>query len=169
MSRFRHPMILLTLISANVSAEIVTVEDFRINFGTRRHNQCGFAGSRIDLCNSQFIESYKQAVRTQKANFNNNMIVVTIDSRPKYAQQTLVAIDATTKTVYPLPFDFFSSSFSKDDPNRNGKVTYSLQDNSLCVDGGVMAYKSVQDGHLCWRFSEGQFTGEITPYTYPDR
>jgi hypothetical protein len=169
MLSLKNLAVLFTLGAPSIYAESVAVDDFQVDFGNRLRNGCSFVASPINFCSRKFVEAYEQAVRDRKVDFNNNMIILTIESRPKYAQQTLVAIAPTSKTVYPLPFDFFSDSFNNDKPIRNGKATYSLQSNSLCIDGGIMAYKSVQDGHLCWNFSEGQFSGAITPYTYPDR
>jgi hypothetical protein len=169
MSSLRKLATLFILGSPCAYAETVNVDDFHIDFGSRVRYGCSFVASPINFCSRKFVEAYEQAIRDRKADFNTSMIIIKIESRPRYAQQTLVAIEPTSKTVYPLPFDFLSNSFSDDKPIQKGKTTYSLQSSSLCIDGGIMAYKSVQDGHLCWNFSDGQFSGEITPYTYPER
>jgi hypothetical protein len=96
------------------------------------------------------------------------MVVVTIDSRPEYAQQTLVAISPRLRMAYPLPFDFFSSSFSENEKSKPGLVVYSIDSNEICIRGEIMAYKTILNDNLCWKLSSDQFSGEITPYTYPD-
>lgn len=143
-------------------------ENFEIEFGTREHRRCSFVASPINYCDARFSSAYKKALETRLSDFNREFIVVAVDSRPEYGQQSIVAVNSKTKMVYPLPFDFLAASFPKSPPYRNGRLTYSQDSNELCVDGAILAYRSVQSGQMCWRLEGNQFVGEITPYTYPD-
>lgn len=142
---------------------------FEVDFGTRVNRYCAFAASPVNRCASKFVSAYEQAVERGQANFNRTMIITVINSRPRYKQQTVVAIDPRAMKVYPLPFDYFTRSFSKTDPDEYGRLVYSLESNNICVDGEILAYRSTQSGPLCWRFEGNQFVGSETPYTYPER
>jgi hypothetical protein len=167
MNKYRWILFAAGSLAGRVHADSVQADTFHVEFGTRTHSDCSFPGSPVDYCYSAFIESYQAALRTPP-NFNQNMIVLAIDTRSRYAQQALVAINPSSRTVYPLPFDHFANSFSDSVPKRHGQVIHSRESDEICIDGEIMAYRSVQSGRLCWRLIGKQFSGEITPYTYPD-
>lgn len=154
------------LFTCGASAEEQT--SYSVEFGNRSHRNCSFIGSPVDFCDPSFQREFDIALATREPDFNHDMIVVAIDTRPQYEQKALAAISVSSKKVYPLPFDHFSSSFSKTDAVGPGRITYALADDRVCIDGAIMAYRSVQSGHMCWRFSGDKFTGEQTPYTYAD-
>jgi len=156
------------LFAKTVDADSIQIDELNVEFGSREHKNCKFVGSPIDFCSPKFTAAYREALDNRDADFNHDMILLALDSRLEYMQQTLVAISPLHRTIYPFPFDFFSSSFSATKKKAKGTLVYSLRSNSVCIKGAILAYRSVQDGQLCWRFIDQQFSGEITPYTYPE-
>lgn len=126
---------------------------------------CSFLYSPVDFCDAHHTNAVMEAIRELQPNFNNRYILITIMERTEYNQKSIVAIDPSTGKFYPVPIDFFSGTPSKYDPKgENGKLTYKLDSNRLCLKGDIVVYRSVKTGEFCFFLEDEKFTGHHTTY-----
>lgn len=136
----------------------------RINY--RTGDQCSYQYSPVDFCDDQHISAIKNAIVMKRPNFNRHYILLPISERNWYHGHSLVAIDVETGMAYPFPFDSYSGYMdSKGNVHGDGRLSYSLDSNQVCVSGSIVAYRETDSGTLCWKFEGGKFVGHRTPYT----
>ncbi|PRE81148.1 hypothetical protein C6Q13_26065 [Burkholderia gladioli] len=140
----------------------------KILYATSALTNCSFQYSPIDFCDAKHVEAYQDAIKNNSPNFNDHYILLTYPEFKNYHQRTVVAIDTQTGVVYPLPIDAFSGYMrgrrtAKDD----GKITYSLDSNKVCISGAILVYRAFEEGNFCFDFVGDKFVGHHTEYMYP--
>lgn len=131
----------------------------------RNQDGCSFLYSPINFCDKKHVEIVNKAIRENTPNFNKYYILLTILERPEYHQKSVVAIDPSTGIFYPIPIDAYSGTPSKNDPaGKNGKISFGLDSNKVCIDGDILVYKSIRTGNFCFYLQGGKFTGHPTAY-----
>ncbi|QBG94623.1 hypothetical protein [Xanthomonas oryzae] len=130
-----------------------------------RADGCSYRYSPINFCDERHLKLIKDALKNNSINFGKKYILVSIPERKRFFENSLVAIDAETGVAYPFPFDFYSGKTDKaGNSHGDGIVHYAINSDQVCIDGSIMAYKEMQNGHLCWKFDAGRFVGQRTPY-----
>ncbi|NIF87781.1 hypothetical protein [Burkholderia sp. Cy-637] len=140
----------------------------KISYATSELTNCSFQYSPINFCDAKHVEAYRDALKNNPPNFNDHYILLTYPEFKNYHQRTAVAIDTQTGVVYPLPIDAFSGYMhgrrtAKDD----GKITYSLDGNKVCISGAILVYRAFEEGNFCFDFVGDKFIGHHTEYMYP--
>ena len=126
---------------------------------------CSFEFSPIDFCDETHVEFIEAAIRDKTSNFNRHFILLAIPEWPEYHQQSIVAIDTRDGVVYPVPIDAYSGRLGSDgNPTGEGKLSYGLSSNEVCVEGAVLAYRALDEGRFCFRLERDRFVGHRTPY-----
>lgn len=132
-------------------------------------NGCSFQGSPIDFCDERHLAEIKKAIATMKPNFNEHYILLPILERKKYFQKSIVLIDTVSGIVYPLPIDFYSGyANNKKGASNFGTIKYSLNKNTICIEGSIFVYRSEKDGVFCFYFNGTTFSGYRTTYMTND-
>jgi hypothetical protein len=126
---------------------------------------CSFDTSPVDFCDENHMRLINNAIKQQQPNFNQHYILLTIAVWPEYHQRSVVAINTKTGVVYPLPIDVYSGPLDKaGNPRKDGKITFSLNSKQVCIDGAILAYRSVKEGKFCFSMLDNKFVGHHTPY-----
>jgi hypothetical protein len=80
-----------------------------------------------------------------------------------------MAIDANTGIVYPLPIDAYSGLMGNSPSAKtDGKLTFNLNSDQICIQGAILAYRAFQEGNFCFQFKDDRFIGHHTEYMYPN-
>ncbi|SEL27523.1 hypothetical protein SAMN05216214_11031 [Atopomonas hussainii] len=126
---------------------------------------CSFSYSPVNFCDEKHINAVSTAIAESMPNFNNNYILLTISERPEYHQKSVVAIDPSTGFFYPIPIDAYSGTPSDTDPEgKDGKISFGLDSNEVCIDGDILVYRAITTGNFCFYFQDGKFIGHPTAY-----
>jgi hypothetical protein len=145
-------------------------EGIYIAYAKSQLTPCSFAYSPINFCDDRHLGEIRSAIANQRPGFNKHFILLTPIESAKYHQRSVMAIDAIKGTVYPLPIDAYSGPMGKlPAAKADGKVTYSLDGNEVCIDGTILAYRTFNEGHFCFQFENDRFVGYHTPYMYTDQ
>ncbi|WP_088579499.1 hypothetical protein [Burkholderia ubonensis] len=143
-------------------------KEVKIAYATSELTKCSFQYSPVDFCDDKHVAAYSDALKTQVSNFNGNYIILVYPEFKNYHQRSVVAIDTKTGVVYPLPIDAFSGFMhgrrvAKDE----GKISYSINSNKVCISGAILVYRSFEEGDFCFEFVGDKFVGHHTEYMYP--
>lgn len=121
--------------------------------------------SPINFCDEKHIRLASNAIKDNTPNFNNNYISITIPERPAYNQYSVIAIDSSTGSFYPIPIDSYSGTPSKNNTRgENGKLTFGLHSNKVCIAGDILVYRSIKTGEFCFFLQDRKFIGYHTTY-----
>ncbi|MBU9348065.1 hypothetical protein KTE11_25495 [Burkholderia multivorans] len=142
--------------------------EVKISYATSELTKCSFQYSSIDFCDEKHVAVYNEVLGEKSANFNGHYIILVYPEFKEYHQRSVVAIDTKTGVVYPLPIDAFSGfmrgrSVAKDE----GKISYSLKSNKVCINGAILVYRAFEEGNFCFEFVGDKFVGHHTEYMYP--
>ncbi|MBR7958836.1 hypothetical protein KDW41_00025 [Burkholderia vietnamiensis] len=142
--------------------------EVKIAYTTSDLTKCSFQYSPVDFCDDKHIATYNNALKTQAPNFNEHYILLPYPEFTNYHQRSVVAIDTRTGIVYPLPIDAFSGfmrgrRIAKDE----GKISYSIGSNKVCITGAILVYRSFEEGNFCFELVGDKFVGHHTEYMYP--
>jgi hypothetical protein len=136
----------------------------RLEMGYRSEG-CSFQYSPVDFCDERHLALIDEAIAKRKPDFNRRYILLTIPEWPQYHQSSIVAIDPATRTAYPLPIDAYSGPTGESgDPTTVGKLTYGVDGEEVCIEGAILAYKTIKDGKFCFTLQAERFTGYKTAY-----
>ncbi|WP_080429219.1 hypothetical protein [Burkholderia ubonensis] len=169
-------LVALTVLSLEVLAKQAVANEIKnhpyaevkISYVTSDLTKCSFQYSPIDFCDDSHVAAYGDALKKQSANFNEYYILLAYPEFKKYHQRSIVAIDTRTGVVYPLPIDAFSG-FMRGRPvaKDEGKISYSIKSNKVCISGAILVYRSFEEGDFCFEFDKDKFVGHRTQYMYP--
>ncbi|WP_217104086.1 hypothetical protein [Burkholderia multivorans] len=142
--------------------------EVKISYATSELTKCSFQYSSIDFCDEKHVAAYNEVLGGKSANFNGHYIILAYHEFKEYHQRSVVAIDTNSGVVYPLPIDAFSGfmrgrSVAKDE----GKISYSLKSNKVCISGAILVYRAFEEGDFCFEFVGDKFVGHHTEYMYP--
>jgi hypothetical protein len=130
-----------------------------------RSQGCSFQFSPVDFCDEKHMGLINAAISEQAPNFNQHYILLLISEWPKYHQRSVAAIDTTTGVVYPAPIDAYSGPLNKKgSAEQDGKVTFGMDSNKVCIDGSILVYKATEQGNFCFDFQADRFVGHHTTY-----
>lgn len=142
--------------------------DVKIAYATSDLTKCSFQYSPVDFCDDKHVSAYNDALKTQASNFNDHYIILAYPEFKNYHQRSIVAIDTKTGVVYPLPIDAFSGFMhGRRTAKDEGKISYSINSNKVCVSGAILVYRSFEEGNFCFEFVGEKFVGHHTEYMYP--
>jgi hypothetical protein len=137
--------------------------EVKINY--KNQDGCSFMYSPINFCDEKHIRLASNAIKDKKPNFNNNYILISIPERPAYHQYSVIAINPSTGSFYPIPIDSYSGTPSKSNTKgENGKLTFGLDNNKVCIAGDILVYRSIKSGEFCFFLQEEKFIGYHTTY-----
>ncbi|MBU9193062.1 hypothetical protein KTD33_00765 [Burkholderia gladioli] len=140
----------------------------KIAYATSELTNCSFQYSPVDFCDAKHVKAYQDSLKNDSPNFNGHYILLTYPEFKDYHQQTAVAIDTQTGVVYPLPIDAFSGYMhGRRAAKDEGKITYSLESNKVCISGAILVYRAFEEGNFCFEFAGDKFVGHHTEYMYP--
>jgi hypothetical protein len=162
--------VITALLCANVGAQ-TAVKDVGGNHPFSKVDMvyesqgCSFPYSPVDFCNEKHLAAYKEAINTRKADFAGHYVLLSVSEWPRYYQRSVVAIDVNTGVVYPLPIDAYSGvTDSKGNIHKDGILEYKATESRLCIKGGILVYRAIDEGTFCFKFEGNQFTGHHTEY-----
>ncbi|EIP87784.1 hypothetical protein A33K_15805 [Burkholderia humptydooensis MSMB43] len=140
----------------------------KISYVTSDLTKCSFQYSPVDFFDEKHVAAYSDALKTQAANFNQHYIVLAYPEFKNYHQRSVVAIDTKTGVVYPRPIDAFSGfKHGRRAAKDEGKISYSISSNKVCIGGAILVYRSFEEGDFCFEFVGDKFVGHHTEYMYP--
>jgi|GEM_PF-4435753 len=165
-------LLLLVLSMPLISCASQTLEEkekthpaVKVKIKQATHDGCSFLYSPVNFCDEKHIEAVTTAIKSKKPNFNSRYILLTITERSEYFQKSIVAIDPSTGLFYPLPIDAYSGTPSKSDPDgKNGKISFDLDSNEICIEGDILVYRSITTGNFCFYLKDEKFIGHTTAY-----
>ncbi|MET3550844.1 hypothetical protein [Burkholderia sp. 567] len=142
--------------------------EVKISYATSDLTKCSFQYSPVDFCDDKHVSAYSEVLKKEVPNFYGHYILLAYPEFKEYHQRSVVAIDAKTGVVYPLPIDAFSGFMhgrrvAKDE----GKITYSADSNKVCISGAILVYRAFEEGNFCFEFVGDKFVGHHTEYMYP--
>lgn len=141
-----------------------TLSQIKVEMGYRSDG-CSFRHSPVNFCDERHLSLMAEAIAHRKPDFHRRYILLTIPEWPADRQSSVVAIDPTLPAAYPVPIDAFSGPVGKSgDPTTQGKLMYALDNNEVCIDGAILAYKAIKNGRFCFTFQAERFTGYKTAY-----
>jgi len=139
----------------------------RIAYLTSSLTDCSFQYSPVDFCDERHVSEIKSALSTMKPNFNRSFIVITPTESEMDHMRSVLVIDVRTGIAYPLPIDGYSGFLhEKSRAKQNGKIQFVLNDNRLCITGGILVYRAIEEGTFCFKFENDRFVGHHTEYMY---
>ncbi|MDN7902458.1 hypothetical protein [Burkholderia cepacia] len=142
--------------------------EVKIFYATSDLTKCSFQYSPVDFCDDKHVSTYGDVLKTKAPNFYGHYILLAYPEFKEYHQRSVVAIDAQTGVVYPLPIDAFSGFMhGKRVAKDEGKITYSADSNKVCISGAILVYRSIEEGNFCFEFVGDKFVGHHTEYMYP--
>lgn len=134
------------------------------------HDECSFQYSPIDFCDERHVSEINNAIAHSAANFNRHYILLKIQEwRPsEHYGESLVAIDTLTGIVYPLPFDYYSGRVNMKNSRivKEPTLSFSVERSEVCIDGSILVYRAINNGHFCFNFDGKRFTGFKTEYVH---
>jgi hypothetical protein len=117
----------------------------------RNQDGCSFMYSPINFCDEKHVRLASNAIKDNKPNFNNGYILISIPERPAYHQYSVIAINPSTGSLYPIPIDSYSGTPSKSNTKgENGKLAFGLDSNKVCIAGDILVYRSIKTGEFCF-------------------
>ncbi|WP_175696821.1 hypothetical protein [Burkholderia ambifaria] len=142
--------------------------EVKISYATSDLTKCSFQYSPVDFCDDKHVATYNDTLKTQAPNFNEHYILLAYPEFKNYHQRSVVAIDTQTGIVYPLPIDAFSGFMhGRPAAKDEGKISYSIKSNKVCISGAMLVYRSFEEGNFCFEFVGDKFVGHHTEYMYP--
>lgn len=137
---------------------------YAANHSFKKVETCQYDYSDINFCSKSNIATYKQALKTQKANFAQKYILLNIG---KASYRTYTAIDTETGIVYPLNFDIVGFKDQQGNIKRPAKIMFSTHQSDLCIEGGIESYRnSYGNVAVCFAVLHDNITG--TEFTWVD-
>lgn len=132
------------------------------------HHDCSFPYAPIDFCDERHILEIKNAISSGVVNFNGHYILLKIKEwgASDFYGNSVVAIDALTGIVYPMPFDYFSGRIDTRNSQKikRPRLTFSDGSNRVCIDGSILVYRATTNGIFCFDFDGHKFIGYRTEY-----
>ncbi|RQP34129.1 hypothetical protein [Burkholderia ubonensis] len=142
--------------------------EVKIAYATSDLTKCSFQYSPVDFCDDKHVAAYNDTLKTQASNFNEHYILLVYPEFKNYHQRSVVAIDTQTGVVYPLPIDAFSGFMrGRRTAKDEGKISYSINSDKVCISGAILVYRSFEEGNFCFEFVGDKFVGHHTEYMYP--
>lgn len=119
---------------------------------------CQFDYDDFDYCSKASIAKYKNALKTQKPNFNEKHILVNISSSSKSFR--FVALDTKNGIAFPLSDEIIG--FKDNTGGLTGKppvIQYSLNTPYLCTKGSISAYRNSYDNvKTCYSVQDDEYS-----------
>lgn len=129
-------------------------------YGSREDvDNCAFNYGLINYCDIKHVSLYKKTLLNKKIDFNQSFIVLPILEYQNPNQYSLVIINSNTGLVYPLPIDWYEKKVGGKEA-----IQYSLENNQICINGGLHHWKVDENGRFCFQFDGKKFIGHNTNY-----
>ncbi len=124
----------------------------------RAITQCQYDYDDFNFCSKANIAQYKNALKTQKPNFNQKYILLNLSTSPKAFR--FVALD--TKSGLALPLKDTIIGFKDDKGGLTGKppvIQYSVNSPNLCMKGSISAYRDAYDNvKTCYSIQNDEYS-----------
>ncbi|NCI79742.1 hypothetical protein [Acinetobacter kanungonis] len=145
-------LLLLTITST------LSVGTWAANVPYKSISICQFDFDDFDYCSKANIAKYKNAIKTQKPNFNEKYILLNMSSSSKSFR--FVALDTKNGIAFPLSDEILG--FKDDTGGLTGKppiIQYSLNNLNLCTIGSISAYRNSYDNvKTCYSIQDDEYS-----------
>lgn len=130
------------------------------------NSRCAYPYSPTNFCDDTHQKAYAHALESTPANFDHDLILLAVDTRPEYHQKSLVVLEPDTGIVWPFPFDAYAGPLDgHGNPTAAGTLEFSSDSSTVCIDGSLLVYRAIEPGRFCFTFDGGRFEGHTTQYT----
>lgn len=124
----------------------------------RAITQCQYDYDDFNFCSKANIAKYKNALKTQKPNFNQKYILLNLSSSNKTFR--FVALDVKSGLALPLRDTIIGFKDNKGGlTGQSPVIQYSINSSNLCTKGSISAYRDAYDNvKTCYSIQDDEYS-----------